>query len=216
MGPQGAQGATGPQGPQGVAGATGPQGPAGAGLSGGQAGFVGVWTGASTMGTGSLFDNGNVGVGTTTPGAGFKLDVNGAVHAAGSVTSANPYLKVTFNNYPTSSGGYGVFLTGLTSVEQKGNIGFDTGGITINEGGLYLVGYTLGVHPTSAGCNHGWINIGGARYASWDWPYSSDYPIFSGSVPVILSAGAYVRIELFCGTLVNDGNPRNLWAVKLN
>lgn len=47
------------------------------------ANFVPVFTGASSIGPGTIFDNGNVGIGTTSPG--WKLTVNGsfwANHAA--------------------------------------------------------------------------------------------------------------------------------------
>jgi hypothetical protein len=50
--------------------------PTGGGISGGQANYGTRWITATTLGTGSVFDNGtNVGIGTSTPGA--KLDVSG-------------------------------------------------------------------------------------------------------------------------------------------
>ncbi|MEO7327123.1 MAG: hypothetical protein ABI193_01005, partial [Minicystis sp.] len=156
--------------------------------------------------------NGNVGIGTTTPGT--KLDVTGDIRTSGTFSAAGaPYLKVTFNVYPTGNSNYLTFLSGFVAVEQKGNITFDDTGITINEAGTYLLGYDLGVNA-NAGCNHGWIDIGGGRYATWSWAGQS--PFFAGSVPVTLAAGARVKIQLFCGTLVNDGNPKNLWALKVN
>lgn len=76
IGPQGAQGIQGPTGPQGPAGPQGPEGPAGS-LSGGQPNYLAVWTGASSIGNSSVFDNGSIGIGTTSPAA--PLDVAGGI-----------------------------------------------------------------------------------------------------------------------------------------
>ena len=92
VGPQGPVGAVGPQGPQGLqgpagpAGATGPQGPQGpAGtLSGGTDSYLAKWTSASTIAPGTIFDNGSIGIGTSTPQQ--MLDVNGAIRIGNAVT----------------------------------------------------------------------------------------------------------------------------------
>ena len=100
-GPQGPAGATGPQGVQGVpgatgatgaAGATGPQGPAGPAGSANINGSVNrlvKFTSSTTGGDSQVFDNGSgVGVGTSTPAGGARLDVNGvlAVQGVGVIT----------------------------------------------------------------------------------------------------------------------------------
>ncbi len=86
QGPPGPAGATGPQGPQGPQGPVGPTGPAGT-LSGGVAGLLPLWTGASTLGSSIIFDNGQVGIGTSTPQA--LLDVYGDAVVLGSLRVGN-------------------------------------------------------------------------------------------------------------------------------
>ncbi|MBS1612447.1 MAG: collagen-like protein [Bacteroidetes bacterium] len=85
QGPAGANGAAGPQGVAGPAGAVGPQGPAGSANINGTTNYVVKFTGATTGGNSSIYDNGNVGIGTTSPGA--LLHVNGSsIIANGNVT----------------------------------------------------------------------------------------------------------------------------------
>jgi hypothetical protein len=69
IGPQGPQGPTGATGQQGPQGQVGPQGPAGKIGGGGTSGFIPVWADGTDLGNSSLFqNNGNVGIGTSTPG----------------------------------------------------------------------------------------------------------------------------------------------------
>lgn len=85
QGPAGANGAVGAQGPAGPQGAVGPQGPAGSANINGTTNYVVKFTGATTGGNSSIYDNGNVGIGTTSPGA--LLHVNGSsIIANGNVT----------------------------------------------------------------------------------------------------------------------------------
>jgi hypothetical protein len=50
--------------------------PSGGAISGGQTNYIARWLSATTLGTGSLFDNGtNIGIGTISPTA--KLDIAG-------------------------------------------------------------------------------------------------------------------------------------------
>jgi len=83
QGPQGIQGLTGPQGPQGEQGPVGPQGPAGPTLgiydSLGLASSGGLLAGDA--GGRTLYNLGNVGIGTASPTA--KLEVNGIIKTAG-------------------------------------------------------------------------------------------------------------------------------------
>ena len=100
--PRGATGDTGPQGPQ------GPQGPAGAnGDTGpqGPQGATGTFDGGTVNATSGTF-SGNVGIGTASPG--YKLDVNGTLHAGNSYFdnvyiggSTDRGLKAVTGNYGT-------------------------------------------------------------------------------------------------------------------
>lgn len=113
-GPQGLQGATGPQGvagPQGLQGATGATGAAGT-LSGGSTSFLAKWTSSSTLGNSAIFDNGNIGVGTSSPGA--KLDVAGDINAS-RISTAGGQVRRDFLVWNTTS-------NGATPVHIKTNI----------------------------------------------------------------------------------------------
>ncbi len=77
---------------------------------GGTLNYVGKFTGSGTIGNSLLFDNGtNVGIGTASPGAGYKLDVNGTVNATGLSINGTAVGGAGFK--PTGS----VFLTSGTS-----------------------------------------------------------------------------------------------------
>src|SRR5439155_20181271 len=76
-GTNGATGATGPTGSQGVQGNTGPTGSQGVAGATGATGATGA-SPFSLNGTSAYYTDGNVGIGTTTPGS--KLDVNGAIN----------------------------------------------------------------------------------------------------------------------------------------
>lgn len=111
QGPQGNVGAQGPAGsvgPAGAQGPVGPQGPAGTLLPGSAAGNTTYWNGSTWVTNSSnIFNNGgNVGVGTTSPGA--KLDVAGAV-------KGNAFVQNTNGLQVTAPGG-GSFVTGASSI----------------------------------------------------------------------------------------------------
>ncbi len=141
-----------------------------------------------------------------------NLNVGGALALAG-----QPYVKLgnTTASF-TSNQAYGNFITGWTSLEKRGTISADTNGITIGQDGVYLIGYTLTISaPTSAPTYcHGWLNVSGTRFASWS-QYTGG--IFSAAVPATLSSGTTIKVEVYSGTLNfgADGNPHNLWAVRL-
>lgn len=54
-----------------------------------------ITTGAATIGSGLVMDNaGNVGIGTSSPNAAYKLDVSGNIHASGNIDAAGTiYVK---------------------------------------------------------------------------------------------------------------------------
>jgi hypothetical protein len=57
--------------------------PTGGGLSGGSTNNLTKWTSSTTVGNSIIYDNGNVGIGTTGPGQ--KLDVSGNIRATGDI-----------------------------------------------------------------------------------------------------------------------------------
>ncbi len=78
VGPTGPTGATGtgvagPTGPTGNTGAAGATGPTGAANANGTINYVSKFTAATTLGNSSIFDNGLVGIGTTSPSAPLHL-----------------------------------------------------------------------------------------------------------------------------------------------
>ncbi len=89
QGIQGLTGATGPQGVQGVQGVQGNVGATGAANINGTTNYVVKFTGATTGGNSSIYDNGNVGIGTTSPAT--KFHITGGNDAA-LATSTSGYL----------------------------------------------------------------------------------------------------------------------------
>jgi len=112
-GPQGPAGPTGPQGlagvagPAGATGPTGPQGPAGASgflTAGTAAGNTPYWNGSAWVTNNSnIFNNGgNVGVGTTTPGAKFQV-AGAATNSAALNSGASTNIDFSLSNIATTS-----------------------------------------------------------------------------------------------------------------
>jgi len=83
--------------------------------------FMPKWDGSSLV-TGTIFDDGNVGIGTVTPGA--KLNIS---HGANQWLQFKPYL--TISNKLVSSGGLGFAV-----MEDENNIPLDIDGTTGNVG----------------------------------------------------------------------------------
>jgi hypothetical protein len=111
--------------------------------SGYTANYITKYSGVADQITPSqLFDNGtSVGVGTNTPGAGFKLDVNGNVNVGGTLTVGS---TATFNGDITQSG-TGAFTTGSGAVTLGGNTSISgTKTLTVGTGAVSFGG-VLGV-----------------------------------------------------------------------
>jgi hypothetical protein len=165
-GAAGAAGATGPQGPAGPTGATGaagaagpqgPQGPAGS-LSGGVSGYLPRWTGASTLGNASVFDNGQVGILTASPAA--ALDVAGAVRIGFSTICGAPQAGSIRWNGSSFDGCNGTTWSPLATSSGSSLIG------TVGNPGLHCKDIL------QSGGSHGdgvyWINPDGtATFQAW-------------------------------------------------
>jgi hypothetical protein len=156
VGPPGADGAVGPMGPMGpegvagATGATGPQGPPGA-LSGGSASFLAKWTSATAIAAGSIYDNGNIGIGTSSPQT--LLDVNGAVrvgHATECTAAQAGSIRWDGVNFAGCNGAsWVVFNAGTTcdgatrvSCQAQKAAGCTTDGVyVLNAGGAHFNAY---------------------------------------------------------------------------
>ena len=79
VGTPGATGATGPSGTDGTTGVTGATGATGPGSVSGTINYVAKFTAATALGNSNIFDNGMVGIGTTSPIAMFHVNRNDAL-----------------------------------------------------------------------------------------------------------------------------------------
>ena len=106
----------------------------GGGVSGaGTINYIPKWSSASSLANSTIFDNGNVGIGTTTPDA--KLDVNGSLAVRGPVSLTNQLyigqgsrLLMVDNSGAVSvtstiSGGNMVTFAGISATSFTGNRG---------------------------------------------------------------------------------------------
>ncbi|HZV68231.1 MAG TPA: tail fiber domain-containing protein [Saprospiraceae bacterium] len=142
QGPDGSEGEPGSQGPQGATGttgatgATGPEGPPGILVNGTNAGNTPYWNGTTwVVNSSNVFNNGgNVGIGTSTPGA--KLDINGQVKISGGnpgngkVLTSDATGIASWQTSASGMGGSGTinFLPKFTSSNIIGNsLLFDNG-----------------------------------------------------------------------------------------
>jgi len=126
----GADGAQGPVGAIGATGATGPagpQGPAGLLTPGAVAGNTPYWNGTAwVVNSSNIFNNGgSIGIGTSTPQLGVKLDVNGSVKFTDGTQGAGKVLTSDANGLATwatpSSSGWG--FTGNNAIDGSNFIG---------------------------------------------------------------------------------------------
>jgi hypothetical protein len=124
-------------GSQGPVGPTGPAGPAGPGVSANcppTTNYVTKWLSTSSVGCSEIFDTGtpsiagNVGIGTTNPGA--KLDVNGNINATNTKNSYEigqiPVLTIfgVHNLFVGEGAGVGLSITGSDNTFTGYNAGF--------------------------------------------------------------------------------------------
>jgi len=109
--------------------------------------YLPKFTGSTALGNSSVFDNGtSVGIGTATPNASYKLDINGGVH----ISSGN------FYRYATDVGiiGSGTSITGGLStqlgIRSSSDILFSTGGSTERMRINSVGNLGLGITPATA------------------------------------------------------------------
>lgn len=133
----GTAGATGPTGAAGAAGPTGATGAAGSGVSGGTVNYLPKYSSATTVTPSTVFDNGtSVGIGTATPSASAKLEVNGQVKIDGGTPGAGKVLTSDATGLatwqtPASGSGSSLGFAAYRGVSQasqsfSGGAGFGT------------------------------------------------------------------------------------------
>jgi len=150
-GPQGFTGFTGPQGFQGFTGRTGPQGFTG---SQGPTGFtgptgLGLW---QTSGTNIYYNNGYVGIGTSTPGA--TLDISG-----------NEFVYGTINNTKILSDTSGNTAVGYNALTSNTTLNSGYNNTAIGNSSLYY-NNNYGSSNTSVGTLSMYNNLGGSSNTS--------------------------------------------------
>lgn len=97
-------------------------------------GYIPKATGSTSLGNGSIFDNGNVGINSTVPGA--RLDVQGTVRVTGII------ITTPIPTNPTCSAG-GTCTIGSNSTDYAGNVGIGT----ISGTATITFGHTWNVAP---------------------------------------------------------------------
>lgn len=107
-------------------------------LVGGSGSYVARWTSATTLSTGSIFDNGtNVMIGTTT-NAGFKLDVNGTARINDSITiPADKFINFG-SDYIRTNGARLMTLSATNGISLAGFVGVNTN--PVGTAALYVNG----------------------------------------------------------------------------
>jgi len=149
----------------------------------GTANYVPLWLDPSTLGASNIYrsGSGNLGVGTTTPGA--ALDVNGAINAA---TSFN------LEGFPFAFGSSTLFNVGLGTGALQGNT---TGAHNTALGYQALAANATGVTTTAVGSFAAYLNTGSGNTAVGDgalYGYDATGPV-NGSLNTAVGAQALFR-----------------------
>ena len=183
-GGQGATGVTGPTGPGGPAGPTGPTGPTGA-------------TGASPWvlsGSNAYYIAGNVGIGTTSPGA--TLQVAGTVRANNTVTIFDDALNtprvLALSANRNSAGTLGTIKFGNTQFNNN-----EASIVAENDGALDAARIIFNAAPTG-----GSLTERMRITSTGDLRFNSGY----GSVATAYGCRAWVNYNAVTGTIRGSGN----------
>ena len=149
----------------------------------GAANYVPLWLDPSTLGASNIYrsGSGNLGVGTTTPGA--ALDVNGAINAT---TSFN------LGGFPFAFGSSTLFNVGLGTGALQGNT---TGAHNTALGYQALAANATGVTSTAVGSFAAYLNTGSGNTAVGDgalYGYDATGPV-NGSLNTAVGAQALFR-----------------------
>jgi hypothetical protein len=155
--------------------------PSGGGISGsGTANYVTKWTGSTAVGDSSIFDNGNVGIGTAFPAA--KLDVvNGNVRTNAALISQGANSSWT---------GSATFVDWQSTFGRLGAYNYATNSwmpISINDGSIYITG------------SNGSVGIGTAFPA-----YKLDVDSVSGQIAARFYNSSNVSTVVYIGDTGNS------------
>ncbi|MGI5825809.1 MAG: DUF2341 domain-containing protein [Patescibacteria group bacterium] len=124
----------------------------------GTANYLPIWSGASTLGNSSLYETGgNVGIGTTAPGA-YKLNVAGNTYVGGTLTTTGaitaPTSTNTINNIVINNGAVSSVTT-LSMSSQLTNSYANTAAISLSGNGAGITFGGAGVNQIITGSgNH--------------------------------------------------------------
>ncbi len=206
----------------------------GGGITGaGTTNFVAKFTDTGAIGSSSIFDNGNVGIGTTTPTNGFKLDVSGGIRGTDGLTITTGTISlpagqidnlelandsVTISAGTGLSGGGTVTLGSTISINNDGVLSFQgqTGDVTLTAGtGIDITGTTIsntGVTSLTGTVNQ--VNVSGATgNVTLSLPqdiHTAATPTFAGitinddSITDFVGTGLQLNIGVLSTTLGTD------------
>lgn len=158
------------------------------GINGGQVNYIARWLTNTTLGTGSIYDNGaNVGIGTTSPSAildvvGWDARVNGLTLGrwGGNILGNSVFGFSTFSNNVTWNNNVAIWGYALGSnISWVNNVwvGYNAGNNVVTGNNNIAIGYNT-VFPSSTWSNQ--LNIGNWLYGvNWKLAIGTTSPTYS-------------------------------------